>query len=48
MTYNVPLPLALRQCVSDIVKEQYQVINKCLLHMIFRKLRLLQHLEAMK
>lgn len=24
------------------------MINKCLLHMIFRKLRLLQHLEAMK
>ena len=46
--YNVPLSLAVSQCIVSVVKDQYLIINKCLIHMIFRRLRLLAHLEALR
>ncbi len=46
--YNVPVGLAIRQCTISVVKEQYKLINKCLIHMMFRKLQLMKHLEVLK
>jgi hypothetical protein len=47
VSYNVPLTLAVSQCIVSVVKEQHLLTNKCLIHLIFRRLRLLQHLDAL-
>lgn len=31
-----------------MVKDQFMVVNKCMLHMMYRKLNLLRHLKALK
>ena len=45
---NVPVHLALNQCVISSIKDQFKVVNKCMLHMMYRKLNLLGHLKALK
>lgn len=47
-SYNVPLSLALNQCVFSVVLQQHALINKCLIHLTFRKLRLMTHLDALR
>lgn len=45
---HVPVHLAINQCVIAMVKDQFKVVNKCMLHMMYRKLNLLRHLKALK
>ena len=45
---NVPVHLALNQCVISSIKDQFKVVNKCMLHMMYRKLNLLAHLKSLK
>jgi hypothetical protein len=45
---NVPVHLALNQCVNQSIMDQFKVVNKCMLHMMYRKLNLLGHLKALK
>lgn len=47
-TINVPVHLALNQCVISSIKDQFKVVNKCMLHMMYRKRDLLGHLKALK
>lgn len=44
----VPVHLAMNQCVINAVKQQHKIVNKCMLHMMYRKLNLLNHLKALK
>ncbi|CDW78602.1 lissencephaly type-1-like motif-containing protein [Stylonychia lemnae] len=46
--YSVPVSLALHQCVVTVVKDQYKLVNKCLIHLMFRRLNLFKHLEGLK
>jgi hypothetical protein len=34
--------------VLSAVKDQFKVVNKCMLHMMYRKLNLFNHLKALK
>jgi hypothetical protein len=34
---NVPVHLALNQCLVQSIKDQFKVVNKCMLHMMYRK-----------
>jgi hypothetical protein len=45
---HVPVHLAINQCVISTVKDQFKVVNRCMLHMMYRKLNLLRHLKALK
>ena len=45
---HVPAHLAISQCVISAVKDQFKVVNKCMLHMMYRKLNLLGHLKALR
>ena len=43
-----PAHLAISQCVISAVKDQFKIVNKCMLHMMYRKLNLLGHLKALR
>lgn len=45
---DVPVHLAMNQCLINSIKQQFKIVNKCMLHMIYRKLNLLNHLKALK
>jgi hypothetical protein len=45
---EVPVHLAINQCVVSAIKDQFRLVNKCMLHMMYRKLNLLMHLKALK
>lgn len=44
----MPVHLAINQSIIRGVQMQSKLVNKCLLHMMYRKLNLLQHLTAVK
>ena len=48
MQIEVPVHLAITQSVIMGIREQYKIVNRCILHMMYRKLNLLEHLKAMK
>ena len=45
---DVPVHLAINQCIVKQVKEQFKIVNKCMLHMIYRKSNFLNNLQALK
>lgn len=45
---NVPAHLAINQCVISTIKDQFKIVNKCMLHMMFRQQNLLNHLKALR
>ena len=45
---EVPVHLAINQCVIAAIKDQFKLVNKCMLHMMFRKLNLIMHLKALR
>lgn len=45
---HVPVKIALGQCFFKVVNAQYELVNRCVLHMLTRKFGLIQHLESLK
>jgi len=45
---QVPVTLALEQSVISFVKNQHKLVNKCVLHLMYRGMQLLKHLEYLK
>ena len=45
---EVPVTLAINQSVISIIHDQHKLVNKCLLHMMYRGMSLLKHLDYLK
>jgi hypothetical protein len=48
LKYQVPIAMAIQQSVVSIIKDQHTLVNKCLLHLMYRSMHLLRHLEYMR
>lgn len=44
----VPTNLALNQCISVPIQNQGRLVDKCVLHMLFRKLNVVRYLEELR
>lgn len=45
---QVPLVMAIQQSVISVIKDQHKLVNKCLLHLMYRSMNLMNHLEHLR
>ena len=45
---QVPLVMAIQQSIVSVIKDQHKLVNKCLLHLMYRSMNLMNHLEHMR
>jgi len=40
--------MAIQQSVINVLKDQHKLVNKCLLHLMYRSMNIMKHMEHMR